>query len=201
MSNHLSIEQLLALREPGTEPGTAALREHLDGCAECQAEQRRLDQRVARLRALPGLRPARDQWPAIRATAESVRHQRRARWLGVGGLAAAAALAGAVITGDLVRPELVEASTDLSSAMMQSRALEEALRTWEPETRVTDGYTARVAGELEERIAKLDRELEASQFLGEEVRHDVMLNLWRERVGLLDALVDVHVASASNVGL
>ena len=85
--------------------------------------------------------------------------------------------------------------------MMQSRVLEEALRTWEPEARVTDGYTARVAGELEERIAKLDRELEASQFLGDEVRHDVMLNLWRERVGLLDALVDVHVASASNVGL
>ena len=201
MSNHLSIEQLLALREPGTEPGTAAVREHLDGCTECQAEQRRLDQRVARLRALPGLRPARDQWPAIRASAESVRYQRRARWLGAGGLAAAAALAGAVITGDLVRPEPVQASTDLSSAMMQSRALEEALRTWEPEARVTDGYTARVAGELEERIAKLDRELEASQFLGEEVRHDVMLNLWRERVGLLDALVDVHVASASNVGL
>lgn len=201
MSNHLSIEQLLALREPGTEPGAAALREHLDGCAECEAELRRLDQRVARLRALPGLRPARDQWPAIRGRAESVRNQRRARWLGAGGLAAAAALVGAIITGDLMRPEPVAASTELSSAMMQSRALEEALRTWEPEARVTDGYTARVAGELEERIATLDRELEASQFLGEEVRHDVMLNLWRERVGLLDALVDVHVASASNVGL
>lgn len=201
MANHLSIEQLLALREPGTEPGTAALREHLDGCAECEAELRRLDQRVARLRALPGLRPARDQWPAIRGHAESMRNQRRARWLGAGGLAAAAALVGAIITGDLMRPEPVAASTELSSAMMQSRALEEALRTWEPEARVTDGYTARVAGELEERIATLDRELEASQFLGEDVRHDVMLNLWRERVGLLDALVDVHVASASNVGL
>ena len=28
-----------------------------------------------------------------------------------------------------------------------------------------------------------------------------LLDLWRERVGLLDALVDVHVSHASNVGL
>jgi hypothetical protein len=66
---------------------------------------------------------------------------------------------------------------------------------------VVDGYTATVAGELEERIARLDRELESSQFLEEEERHEVMVQLWRERVGLLDALVDVHLASASNVGL
>ena len=201
MSTHLSIEQLLTLREPGNEPGTAALRGHLDQCADCQEELRRLEQRVARLRALPSLRTARDQWPAIRTRAEAAQRRLRVRWLGVGGMAAAAALLAAVITGDLVRPDPVEASTDLPSAMMQSRVLEEALRAWEPEVRVTDGYTARVAGELEERIARLDRDLEASQFLEEEVRHDVMLNLWRERVGLLDALVDVHLAAASNVGL
>ena len=28
-----------------------------------------------------------------------------------------------------------------------------------------------------------------------------LLKLWRERVGLLDALVDVHVTRASNAGL
>jgi hypothetical protein len=28
-----------------------------------------------------------------------------------------------------------------------------------------------------------------------------VLELWRERVGLLNALVDVHVTRASNVGL
>jgi hypothetical protein len=28
-----------------------------------------------------------------------------------------------------------------------------------------------------------------------------LLELWRERVGLLNALVDVHVTRASNVGL
>jgi hypothetical protein len=86
--------------------------------------------------------------------------------------------------------------------MAQSRVLEDALRAYRPEARVVDGYTATIAGELEERIARLDRELESSQFLEEQGdRHEVMLRLWRERVGLLDALVDVHLASASNVGL
>jgi hypothetical protein len=32
-------------------------------------------------------------------------------------------------------------------------------------------------------------------------RETRQLQLWRERVGLLDALVDVHVTRASNVGL
>jgi len=32
-------------------------------------------------------------------------------------------------------------------------------------------------------------------------RQSQELNLWRERVGLLDALVDVHITRASNVGL
>ena len=54
---HLSMDQLLALREPGSEPGAAAARRHVEACAECAAELDRLHQRVARLRALPTLRP------------------------------------------------------------------------------------------------------------------------------------------------
>ena len=57
---HLTMDQLLALREPGSEPGAVAAREHVEGCAACAAELERLHQRVARLRALPTLAPARD---------------------------------------------------------------------------------------------------------------------------------------------
>ena len=57
--SHLSMETLVALREPGTEPGEAAAREHLEGCPLCRAEFDRLHQRVARLKALPALRPSR----------------------------------------------------------------------------------------------------------------------------------------------
>ena len=66
--NHLTMDTLVSMREPGSEPGQAAAREHLDGCPHCQAELERLHQRVARLKALPTLRPgarplARNQGP------------------------------------------------------------------------------------------------------------------------------------------
>ncbi len=202
MSAHLSLEQLLALREPGTEPGTAEARAHLAACPACAGEFRLLEQRAARLRALPSLRPPRDQWGAVRARLADERRRRRTRWAGVGSVALAASLLVAVVARDLATPAPLEASTALTAAMAQSRVLEDALRAYRPEARVVDGYTATIAGELEERIARLDRELESSQFLEEQGdRHEVMLQLWRERVGLLDALVDVHLASASNVGL
>ena len=40
-----------------------------------------------------------------------------------------------------------------------------------------------------------------AELLGRQARDTQLLQLWRERVGLLDALVDVHVTRASNVGL
>ena len=57
---HLSMEQLLSLREPASEPGQLTLREHVSSCPSCSAEFDRLHQRAARLKALPVLRPARD---------------------------------------------------------------------------------------------------------------------------------------------
>ncbi len=64
---HLSMETLVSLREAGSEPGQAAAREHLNQCTHCQAELQRLHQRVARLKALPTLRPGRDRWPEAKA--------------------------------------------------------------------------------------------------------------------------------------
>ena len=40
--SHLSIETLVALRDPGTEPGEAAARQHLEACPACRAELERL---------------------------------------------------------------------------------------------------------------------------------------------------------------
>jgi len=85
--------------------------------------------------------------------------------------------------------------------MERSQALESALSQYNPEGRVLDGRTAGMAQELEDRIARVDRELEATELLPQEAPEDQLLKLWRERVGLLDALVDVHVTRASNAGL
>lgn len=198
---HLSIDDLLSLREPGTEPGAAAAREHVNQCDQCQAELDRLHQRVARLKALPPLRPARDRWPETAARFRAERRRRRTRTAGSLALALAASIA--IVTGPLSTPgtSLAPTSTRISQAMERSQALEDALSAFNPDARMLDGRTAGMAQELEDRIAQVDRELEATELSRQQARDDELLKLWRERVGLLDALVDVHVTRASHAGL
>jgi Tfp pilus assembly protein PilN len=199
--SHLSIETLVSLREPGREPGDLAAREHLACCALCQEEMERLHQRVARLKALPPLRPARDRWSGIAAQLRTERRQRRNRYAGLAGLAAAASIALAVGVAPLLTPPTSAEHEQIEQVMERSRALESALQGYDPESRVLDGRTAGIAQELEDRIAGVDRELELTDLLDPRSREPELLKLWRERVGLLDALVDVHVTRASNVGL
>jgi hypothetical protein len=120
---------------------------------------------------------------------------------GVTGLAAAASIAIVIAIGEL-SPPAVEPNTDqLNQVMERSQVLEGALSEFNPEARVLDGRTARIAEELENRIARLDRELEATELSRQQAGDQDLLKLWRERVGLLDALVDVHVTRARNAGL
>jgi hypothetical protein len=105
-----------------------------------------------------------------------------------------------VTLGDISRPNEF-AANELSHVMERSQVLESALNDYNPEARVLDGRTARIAGELEDRIARLDRELEMADLQRQRATDEDLLKLWRERVGLLDALVDVHVTRASNAGL
>ncbi len=197
---HLSMEVLVSLREPGTEPGQVAAREHLAQCPSCQAELQRLHQRVARLKALPPLRPSRDRWPETVARFRADRRRRRTRLVGLTGLVAAASIAVAVAVGGPSRPHEATAE-QLHQVMARSQALETALSDYNPEARVLDGRTARMAQELEDRIARVDRELEVTELQRQQAPDKDLLKLWRERVGLLDALVDVHVTRASNAGL
>ena len=201
--NHLTMDALVGMREPGAEPGQAAAREHLDACPHCQAEMERLHQRVARLKALPTLRPARDRWPETRARFQAERRRRRTRVASLAGLAAAASVAVALSVGELSQPKSMNAE-QLVQVMERSQLLESALNDYNPDGRVLDGGTARIAGELEDRIARLDRELEMAELQSQrqqQTTNEELLRLWRERVGLLDALVDVRVARASNAGL
>jgi hypothetical protein len=197
---HLSMEALLSLREAGMEPGDAAAREHLETCSGCRSELERLHQRVARLKALPALRPSRDRWPQVAVRIRQERRARRQRVGGLIGLAAAASIAlGVALGGRGAGPAAGE--REIQMAMARSQALENAISQFLPDERVLDGRTAGIAQELEDRIARVDRELELAELLDRQPRDEQVLKLWRERVGLLDALVDVHVTRASNVGL
>lgn len=196
---HPTTDQLLACHEPGLEPGVASARAHLEACPECQAELRRLDQVKARLRALPTLRPARDNWPVIRAAAAAERRRRRVVKVLTGSLAFAAGVALMLF----LRTRSTQAEGQamaIDAAMARSSQLEQVIQAYDPDQRVVDGRTQLVAGQLEDRIAVVDRELERAQLLAARDREEALLRLWRQRVGLLDALVDVHLTRAQAVG-
>jgi hypothetical protein len=204
---HLTMEQLLALREPGLEPGVQGWRDHASACELCRTELERLDQRVARLKALPTLRPARNRFAELRDAARRERRGRRIRSVVWTGLALAASVALAVVLAPrLTTPTPALATADpvpageLDEFMQRSRQLEGTLVAFDPDRRVVYGRTAALAASLEDRIALVDRRLEVAALMARENRQRELLRLWRERVGLLDALVDVRMTRASYVG-
>ena len=200
---HLTMEQLLALREPGLEPGVQGWRDHATACELCRAELDRLDQRVARLRALPTLRPARNRFSEIQSRAQHSRLRRRLAVLSLGGLALAASIALAVVlvpqlgsgpsSGELAEQQ------ELQEIIARSRQLESVIEDYDSDRRMTDGRTAVVAASLEDRLARVDRQLQMVNLMDQRVRPQEALRLWRERVGLLDALMDVHATGAKYV--
>ena len=200
---HLTMEQLLALREPGLEPGVQGWRDHALACELCRTELDRLDQRVARLRALPTLSPARNRFAEVRARAQADRRRRRAVVFSLSGLALAATVALAVVlapgAAGTPAPSLTE-QQELDDIIARSQSLEGAIQAYNPDRRVIDGRTAMVAASLEERLARVDRQLQLVDFADQSVRQQEALRLWRERVGLLNALVDVHATRARAVG-
>jgi hypothetical protein len=201
---HLTMEQLLAVREPGLEPGVQGWRDHASACELCRAELERMDQRVARLRALPTLSPARNRFAEIQARTRGERRWKRAVMLSLGGFALAASVALAVVVVPRITPRSSAAQVaeqrELDDIIARSRQLEGAIEDYNPDQRVTDGRTAVVAASLEDRLARVDRQLQLVDLLDQRVRSQEALRLWRERVGLLNALVDVHVTRARSVG-
>lgn len=195
---HLTMEQLLAVREPGREPEVQGWRDHAERCDVCRAELDRLDQRAARLRALPPLLPARSRLADVQAGFRRHRLRRRLMAGAIGGLALAATLAVAVVWGPLGNRsarELAE-QEELENIIARSRQLERVIEDYNPDRRVTDGRTAVVTASLEDRLARVDRELQLMNLMDQRVRSQEAIRLWRERVGLLDALVDVHATGA-----
>lgn len=199
---HLTIEQILALREPGLEPGVQALRDHLDSCEACSGELDRLDQRIARLRALPVLKPARSRFAAIQAQTHRWHFRRRLKLIGGSALALAAAIAAAVVLVPAVQrsaPTRLAEQQELDSIIARSRSLESFIQNFDPDRRVTDGRAAMAAASLEDRVARIDQQLQMINLRDDQTSAREALRLWRARIGLLDALVDVHTTGASYV--
>ena len=199
---HLTMEQLLATREPGLEPQVRGWRDHAEGCAVCRAEVDRLDQRMAHLKALPALRPSRDLFGAVRLKAAAERRALQVRRVVLGGMALAASVtfAAVMVNRQQQNRTLVAVDPGLAEMMSQSKGLEQALSGFDQDRQVIDGRTVAVTSSLEDQLARVDRQIETVGLLQAEARQERMIKLWRERVGLLDALVDVHLTGARYVG-
>jgi hypothetical protein len=199
---HLTMTQLLAVRDGDrSEPDLAEAHAHVSDCEACQRELDRLHQRTALLRALPTMSPSRNHFPSIKARWQWERNQRRLRMMSGVGIAAAAMLLVTVVGRDLIQPPALDAEQQLQSAITSSQQLEATLDAWNPEERVVDGTTAQLVTVLEDRIAEIDGRLQDAARLEQEARLERQVELWHQRVGLMNALVDIHVTQASHVDL
>lgn len=194
---HLSIDDLLSARD-GEASAEAAT--HAASCPECTRELARLRALQEELAALPEEAPDRDLWPAVRAAASARRQLRR--WVRAGWAVAAAALLFTVVMG--VRGG-VEAWREAQLArrtrvlVAESQKLEQTLRWLEGGSRVMNGRTAGTIAQLQDRVALIDAQLGRTG--PERAASQDALNLWQERVQLLDALVNVQATRTAYVGL
>lgn len=191
---HCTMDELLAIRDGQGSQG--ALR-HLDECDECCNELELLHQRVAALKALPSLRPPRDRWSAVRDEVLARRARARRRFGGWLTAAAAASVALAIGLGGLVTPAVQEPDP-LAALVSEAQMLERALRTMRPETRVLTGRIAGAVAVLEDRLELLDVRFEQARV--QRLSRERVIVLWQERVGLMDALVNVHARPVILIG-
>ena len=191
---HCTMDELLAIRDGQGSQG--ALR-HLDECDECCQELELLHQRVAALKALPSLRPPRDRWSVVRDEVLAQRARTRRRFGGWLTAAAAASVALAIGLGGLVTPAAQEPDP-LAELVSEAQMLERALRTMRPETRVLTGRIAGAVAALEDRLQFLDVRFEQARM--QRLSREKLIVLWQERVGLMDALVNVHARPVILIG-
>lgn len=148
------------------------------------------------LKALPPVEPPPALSARVRAAQRRESHRlRRARGVRAGAgfaLAAGVALAAVML---LQEPAIDPGRAEPSSALrVQALALEAALERFDHESRVLDMRTADTIIRLEDSIAAVDWNLRTA-----ELDPDRRAQLWEQRIGLMQALVGVHVAETAEL--
>jgi hypothetical protein len=194
---HLTVEDLLAVRDG---EATADAVAHADSCPQCSAEIERLRAVQGRLAALPEERPPNDLWPSLHVEL-TARAQRR-RWAFAGWAAACVAAAFTLVIavrGGLEAWHEAQLARETKVLVAASQQLEQRLRTYGGAGRVVNGRTADTIVQLEDRIAVVDAQL--SRVGPERAHSQDVLELWQERVQLLDTLVSFQTTRTAYVGL
>lgn len=215
---HPSTEDLLSLRD--REPMDAAVRTRMEASREALAEIERMNDLRDAMRALPQLTPPPGAWERIIANAEPAVVTERAsvsRWRVGAVVAAAVAVVGVLSFAYLPRPAkptlgMAPASTALSAVREDAAALtaaetpsyvalveesvrlEQMLAGMRYQRPVMTAGTASTIAVLEDRISFIDGQLTLAALEG--VEPPKRQALWRERVEVMNALVQVRFAQA-----
>ena len=151
----------------------------------------------ARLKALPAFTPPPGGWNSLAARLQA----RRRRFVAMSGGFALAASVVVAISAALLKPALqpdtpalavassTRAPTELAQLINRSQALERELSSAKPQVVVWNSQRETRAAALEQRLRMVDAQLNYAD-------SDSAEALWRDRVKLMNALVELHKPQA-----
>jgi hypothetical protein len=200
---HARLEELISLRD--RQPVDAATVSHVDSCAHCAAEIRRLSALRADMTQLPSLAPP-DLWPVIQArlgTASGSAPRRRWMQLTAAGsiVALVLALAASLPQVRVAAPVLSEGAgpqVPLANLVARSQRLESTLRQLPQRPAVEVAANSVAIDALQSRIQSVDMELASNAAADSDP--DRLQDLWSQRVSLLNSLFGVRYAEAVHAG-
>jgi hypothetical protein len=205
---HARLDELLSLRDGA--PVDAGVRTHVVDCPECTAALARAQSLRDRLRALPAVpEPVTDGWVAVQARLAATSDRRR--WATrVAPFAAAASVAalGLFATLRLLEapaspevapaPHIVAESAALEDLRARSQALEALLAVMPARPAVERADTSVPIESLEAQVQWLDHQLSLAGADGGAADAE---RLWRDRVEVMNSLVQLRYVEAQHVVL
>lgn len=199
---HAGIEQLLNLRDAG--PVDAAIKQHVSDCRKCSDELDRLRAVQASLRGLPQMAAPPESWERLQARLDNPPVRSGWKLAAVAASLAIAMFSGWVLLTDSPAPApgarnvavitsgpvvASVAAPEINELVVQSQRLEQLLRELDEPHVMNAGTAGTIAG-LQEGIAVIDYGLSSQNDLSPGQSQQ----LWRQRVGLMNSLVQVRGA-------
>jgi hypothetical protein len=205
---HARLDELLSLRDG--EPVDARVRTHVDGCPECTAALAGTGLLRARLRTLPPAPdPAADGWAGVQSRLAATRGRRP--WAGrLAPFAAAASIAALGLFASLrlvespalpevsPAPQVLAGPAALDGLRARSQALEALLAAMPARPAVERADTSVPIESLEAQVQWLDHQLSLADADG---RVPETERLWRDRVEVMNSLVQLRYVEAQHVVL
>jgi len=206
---HARLDELLSLRDGA--PVDARVQAHVDDCAQCAAALARSSRLREELQGLPPIPDAaRDGWASVQSRLAAA--QRRERRLGrLAPLAAAASVAALGLFAALrwlgpadpeSSPRPVVAAGEVESIddlRVRSQALEALLAAMPERPRVERADTSVPIDSLEAQVQWLDHQLSLADAEG--LPPAAEQRLWRDRVEVMNSLVQLRYVEAQHVVL